>query len=198
MFFFNTGKKATEKEEIVDLNKRIEKTKQELIKALYNLLAEKSIKNITVSELCKKAKINRTTFYKYYSIPVDILRELADDVLKRTRDIVMTIYDDPIRGIKVSMLKYCQMLYENREIMKVYMLYAYDFMEINRSLFITDNVKKNMMRRFFQGGVSAITVHWILEDCPQSPEEIAQILSDYLIRIEGWDYTANRINGIIY
>ena len=44
---------------------RIAKTKSRLTAALSVLAAQKPIDKITVSELCKEATVNRTTFYKY-------------------------------------------------------------------------------------------------------------------------------------
>ena len=166
------------------MNKKIERTKQVLLKALLNLIAVKNIKEITVSELCKKARINRTTFYKYYSIPVDILQEFADEIFLRIADIVTEKSDpDFIRSTEINMLKYCKMLYENQEIMRAYMLYAFDFLSVKNSFFRTESIKVNTMRTFLQGGATAITMHWVLEDFAQTPEEIASILSEYIIRL---------------
>ena len=47
-----------------------------------SLLAEKSIKNITVSELCQAAEINRSTFYNHYGCPADVLREIEISVIE--------------------------------------------------------------------------------------------------------------------
>ena len=48
------------------MDKRIINTKKQLTNTLLILIKEKRIQDITVLELCKKANINRTTFYKYY------------------------------------------------------------------------------------------------------------------------------------
>ena len=46
----------------------INQTKQLLKASLMELLADKPLAKITVKELCEKADINRTTYYKYYRI----------------------------------------------------------------------------------------------------------------------------------
>lgn len=51
--------------------------KELLHQALLSLLQRKPLDRITVSELCKKAGVNRTTFYNYYTTPADILREIV-------------------------------------------------------------------------------------------------------------------------
>lgn len=49
-----------------------------LHQALLALLQKKPLEKITVSELCKKAGVNRTTFYNYYTAPANILYELVE------------------------------------------------------------------------------------------------------------------------
>lgn len=51
--------------------------KKLLHQALLILLQKKQLEKITVSELCRKAGVNRTTFYNYYTAPSDILREIV-------------------------------------------------------------------------------------------------------------------------
>ena len=48
-----------------------------LHQALLLLLQKKPLDKISVSELCKKAGVNRTTFYNHYTTPADILHELV-------------------------------------------------------------------------------------------------------------------------
>lgn len=62
-------------------NQRLRLTKQLLRESLIALLNEKSIHKISVREICEKAQINRTTFYKYYGSPYDLLIDIEDTVL---------------------------------------------------------------------------------------------------------------------
>ena len=61
------------------MDKRIEKTKEKLRQALGELVRTESIDRISVSALCERAGINRTTLYKYYSVPADIQQEIIDE-----------------------------------------------------------------------------------------------------------------------
>ena len=84
---------------------RIQKTKERLSASLLSLLKEKSIESISICEICKKAGVNRNTFYAHYNEPADILKEIEDDLLakiwqplaqinsdvSRTRDFVHSI-----------------------------------------------------------------------------------------------------------
>ena len=59
-----------EKHEIGDkkANLKVINTKRKLSRSLISLLTSKSITEIDVSELCEKAGINRTTFYKHETL----------------------------------------------------------------------------------------------------------------------------------
>lgn len=63
-------------------DQRVMLTKQILRNALLSLMEEKSINKITPTELCRKANINRNTFYSHYRAPEDILHEMEDEILK--------------------------------------------------------------------------------------------------------------------
>ena len=52
-------------------------TAKKMDKALVSLLEQKSFEYITVSEICKKADVNRSTFYLHYENTVDLLNETA-------------------------------------------------------------------------------------------------------------------------
>lgn len=60
---------------------RILRTKKLLTDTLLELLSEKEFQAITVSELTKKAGINRKTFYLHYSSTRDLLDEIQDEIL---------------------------------------------------------------------------------------------------------------------
>lgn len=61
-------------------NQRVRLSKSLLKAALIELLSAKDIGKITVYELCAKAEINRTTFYKYYGSPHDLLLDIESDL----------------------------------------------------------------------------------------------------------------------
>ena len=50
----------------VNMDARILNTKKKVTNTLLVLLKKQHLEDITVLELCEKADINRTTFYKYY------------------------------------------------------------------------------------------------------------------------------------
>ena len=70
------------------VDKRIRRTKKILTEALIEILKEKNVMDVTVSELAKKADVTRTTFYQYYRDPVDMLEQLQDEIAEDIQKVV--------------------------------------------------------------------------------------------------------------
>lgn len=63
-------------------DKRIRKTKKNLKKALVEMLANASLDQISVTELCKKADTSRITFYSHYSDKFALVDDVFADMLE--------------------------------------------------------------------------------------------------------------------
>ena len=63
------------------MNQRIALTKRLLKTSLTEMLQSHSIYEISIRELCQRAGINRSTFYKYYGSQFDLLSEMEQDLL---------------------------------------------------------------------------------------------------------------------
>ena len=59
--------------------------------SLLSLLTGKDISEITISELCRKAEINRGTFYLHYNNTSEVLDELLNDALQSASDMLVQI-----------------------------------------------------------------------------------------------------------
>lgn len=64
-------------------DRRVIHTKSVLKSSLLELLREKPIKRITVTDICRRADINRGTFYAHYMDPEDLLHQIEEN-LKNT------------------------------------------------------------------------------------------------------------------
>lgn len=62
-------------------NQRILLTKRLLKESFLEIFKTTPIDKIHVRTLCEKAGINRSTFYKYYTSPYDLLAELENEML---------------------------------------------------------------------------------------------------------------------
>ena len=62
-------------------NQRVRLTKLMLKDALVDLLEKTPLQQITITEICERAEINRTTFYKYYSSECDLYDDIENDFI---------------------------------------------------------------------------------------------------------------------
>ncbi len=60
---------------------RVVKTRRIIRGAFTELLSEKAMSRITISELCERAQINRKTFYRHYAALSDVAAELENEIL---------------------------------------------------------------------------------------------------------------------
>ena len=60
---------------------RVRYTKMMIRSSFIELLREKPVAKISVTELCERAGINRATFYAHYADPSDLLRSIEDEIL---------------------------------------------------------------------------------------------------------------------
>lgn len=55
---------------------RIKRTKKMLENALFELMKDKPVEKITPTELCRKATVNRNTFYSHYSSVTELYESI--------------------------------------------------------------------------------------------------------------------------
>ena len=67
---------------------RVRKTKKAISEAFMELLVEKPIEDMTVNELCDKAGVRRTTFYKHYKDKYDYIASFAKGLRDKFDDII--------------------------------------------------------------------------------------------------------------
>jgi AcrR family transcriptional regulator len=72
------------------VDRRILKTERSLEEALLKLMRGKSIDQITTTELCREAGINRNTFYAHYPNPMNLLQRIEDEFIRIIIDLIDT------------------------------------------------------------------------------------------------------------
>lgn len=87
--------------------------------SLPNLLANKNIHKIPVSELCQKAGINRSAFYNHYGSQFDVVKEMELDMIED----LDRIWEKEIQNSKWTLDKraaaFCRYLKENESFVKL-------------------------------------------------------------------------------
>lgn len=61
-------------DETLDLRQR--RTRQSLVRALEELLAERTFQSLSVTDICQRAMVHRTTFYAHFNDKQELLRYL--------------------------------------------------------------------------------------------------------------------------
>lgn len=81
-------------------DRRVKRTKKALYEALLTLLKEKSINEITVTELTTLADVNRATFYFYYTDLIDMLQQIQNEAYDSFTEVIQkaTIHVSTIEG----------------------------------------------------------------------------------------------------
>jgi len=100
-------------------NQRVAISKRLLKTGLLTLLQKKHISKISISELCKEAEINRTTFYRHYETPKDVFLEISLDYIK---DFLNSSI--PLSGslnMKEEIIQLCRFVYKNADMAKLLM-----------------------------------------------------------------------------
>ncbi len=65
------------------IDKRVIKTKNAIFEAFKQLVQEKDMADITISELTQKANITRSTFYMYYDTVSDVRTDIENTIMAR-------------------------------------------------------------------------------------------------------------------
>ena len=117
---------------------RVVKTKGSIRGALFELMSEKELAKITISEICVRAKINRKTFYSHYRAPSDVIEELENEVLDTFSEILRRD-GDSILDIGAAIRDISATIEQRREFFK-------QFMRLNPDLFNKGKIKAMLCR----------------------------------------------------
>lgn len=165
-------------------NKRRRETLETIKKAFVELIQEQDLNQISISMLCKRAGINRTTFYACY----DGLYDVADSLRKELEGNVFTMYEDEIAG-RYSLSDYTRLfqhIKDNQIFYRTYFKLGYDtqLSGLGYEKHLAEKYFNNKFIdyhiEFFKAGITRIIKMWLERGCPESPEDMMEILrSEY-------------------
>lgn len=173
-------------------NKRRRESREKIEKVFIELLQNNSLENIKVSEICKIAKINRTTFYSNY----DDIYALADSIrtgLEAQKD---EVYQDEIMNEYNSndFVKLFRHIKDNQIFYNTYFKLGFDnnykIIKFDHKLAEQHFGNKYIEYHceFFRAAITSIIKMWLKNECKESPEEIADIIrQEYRGRLEAVD-----------
>ena len=169
-------------------NKRRKDSMKRIGTAFIKLLQTKELDEISVTEICKMAEVNRTTFY---SNCVDIY-DLAEQVQKSLEQEVVELYREEWEqgyGSHDFLRLFCH-IKENPLFYKTYFKLntggklRFMMYNVEDAVERFDNKNIDYHIAFFSSGLNAVIKMWLDNDCRESPEEIYEILKEEYRGIE--------------
>ena len=169
-------------------NKRRRESVAKIEHVFVSLLQTKELSQITVSDICKKAGLNRTTFYANY---LDIY-DLADKIKEHLENEMKQLYQEEYenRFNSNDYLKLFRHIKDNPLFFKTYFKLGYDnnykvvLYDYEQAKKYFDDKHIEYHIEFFKNGLNAVLKKWLENDCAETPEEIAEIIqSEYQGRV---------------
>lgn len=158
---------------------RVRYTKMIIRQCFFRLLRQKSISKITVKEICELAQINRSTFYKYYADPYDLLEKLEEEAIL---GITQMIDEYPQKGLRPVLVTILRAICSNSDFHDLAFLQTQE--DFTRRLALACFHKIQMYNPAFSsnggmlfgclcGAVSGLLAYWLHSGLKETPEEIA-------------------------
>ena len=170
-------------------DRRVLYTKRILRETLLELMQEKPIARITPTELCRRADMNRNTFYTHYDSPEALLKSIEGELYEQVKSSI----DSSLNAGSISALltEICQAIYDSRDLCAVLFSeygdkdFLWQIIDLahDRTLLewqavgLPDNRElAEMLYCFSANGSVAVIQQWILHGMQKSPFEIAQFI----------------------
>ena len=165
--------------------------------ALLELLQEKKFEKITVTDIGKRADINRSTFYAHYPDVLGLVEELMEETVSNSLDLVSKI--DMLQFLEEPIPVLEQLLSIGTKNMDIYRLLGKsDFVlrqvENMKTVLVENamgavNIPEHIRQsgtfhahmHFFVGGILNVYQQWVFGNLDSPPEEIMQHLAELIL-----------------
>ncbi len=185
-------------------DRRTRYSKRMIRESLYELMKEKPINKISVTEICKKADVNRSTFYSYYTDIYDLHQKITEEFFSVQKSVIKHIrealrnktalseftYDD-FHEIIYYYLKTVQSntdLYKfifnqnaNNSVHANFAKITYHTIKDVLNPLIEENRAEELRKAFtfVAGGTTALIMTWVEKDCDISAEILSEHIAKY-------------------
>lgn len=151
--------------------------------AILELMKNKKFSEITISELCQKAGVSRTGFYRNYSDKKDVITEVSEDFFNLICNKVGRYFnhENHLEWYR----DYFNFIKENETMIKTMYdagFQAEHLIETTKLLIerdgLTEKQKSEMI--MFNGALHNITLYWLFKDKKTPVDEISNWCCEYL------------------
>ena len=169
---------------------RIVKTRTNIKNSLIDLLAEKNVSKITVTELAEKAMINRKTFYRHYNTVQDVVDDINYDMIN---DVISHAKKSDRDGNNlVNQLNFIGLsIVENKEQINspevfgsgrsVELLKRFIEVSIRPVLNFKNETKLKYLVEFVVSGFISVYDRWFNDGCAESSEKLADAVNEFVL-----------------
>lgn len=172
---------------------RVKKTQRALMDSFLELLKTKNFSQITVQDLCDRAMVRRSTFYRHYSDKYDLLNQVLANFFNSLHESHLDnlLVKEPKTYFENMVRETLYFLIENRDtIQSVFTIAYYD--EITRIVYnqlykgverqvnfdirhgIRFNIDLEVYMEFMAGGILRIIYAWLKEGQKRSVEDLTR------------------------
>ncbi len=155
-----------------------------ITEALLILLRDKEYKDISITEICKKAGVTRMSFYRNFESKEDILfkkvRNVTDSFVKESD---ISYKSDTVSSYFVKLFTHMQQQKELcAALNKAGLIYMVkdEFDRVFLNTYKNDYDEYKSL--FLAGGIYNVFLFWLINDCRDDPETLAQRLDGILMK----------------
>lgn len=179
-------------------------TAKKMNDALISLLETKNFENITIKDVCKLAKVNRSTFYLHYQNMYDLLDEIIDNLntsynnhFKANKNSLAVLNQKELTDLffitDEYLIPYLEFIKENKNVykslknnpylFKVNKTYEKMFNEVLSPIMTKFGLEEKWHKYtmdFYINGISSLILDWTYDDCKYSVNEICQLIKRFI------------------
>lgn len=173
---------------------RIVKSKESLMSAMIGLLGKKKLEDLTISEICQEADVNRNTFYSHYSS----VRELFDEMNGKYLEALFAsakVFDEPNDSTIKNLVNVLDKMKEKGNLTKIIFSESNSIKHLNTLLQIlfpvsviesskSENLLLEECHAFLIGGIVNLILRWIENDYQESPKNFGRKIFNFIEEIK--------------
>lgn len=168
---------------------RVRYTRMVIENSFLELLQEKPVSRITVTEICRRSHINRTTFYKHYMDPLDLMEKLEEELLQSVRSLIAqksymditAVFCDVLSALKENIGRYRALVsaYGDSSLSRRIFTLCHDtvFPLICSKYPHLDSTQQNLLYCYITQGFSGMVSYWIDHGMAEPAGKIAEFAS---------------------
>lgn len=172
-----------------------ERTKHQLKQAFVQLINEKGLSHVSVTDIVERAQYNRATFYLHYLDKPDITEDLKREMFQQVKRTGMERYQPgkriDVRQMDAESFELVSFIYDNRSFFNLYLkedtipgLYQdlpkaiFEMLDENFtfSAIGSHDINSSQFKMYMAHGTTGIILDWARNGYQQSPAEITQLL----------------------